>query len=83
MRPFFNSQDEFEKWLLWMDDVTDADTKSTWYSWNKGQLENPRNEHGTQTNPLTNRFMGVLSSAPMAILAVAAVNNMESTVINK
>lgn len=66
-----------------MDDVTDADTSSTWYSWNKAQLENSRNEKGTQLNHGMVAFWGVLGAFPIAILAVAAVNNMSSTVFSK
>ena len=28
-------QEDFDKWRLWMGDVQDPDTKSTWFSWNK------------------------------------------------
>jgi hypothetical protein len=28
-------QEDFDKWRLWMADVQDPDTKSTWFSWNK------------------------------------------------
>jgi len=31
-------QDDFDKWRLWMADVQDPDTHTTWFSWNKVRL---------------------------------------------
>lgn len=28
-------QEDFDKWRMWMGDVQDPDTSSTWFSWNK------------------------------------------------
>lgn len=53
------------------------------YSWNKAQLEKPRNENQSQTNPYATALRGVLSSLPTAILAVAAITSMSSTRWNK
>jgi hypothetical protein len=30
-------QEDFDKWRLWMADVQDPDTRSTWFSWNKAR----------------------------------------------
>jgi hypothetical protein len=32
-------QADYAAWRLWMADVMDAETKTTWYSWNKRELE--------------------------------------------
>ena len=32
-------QADYEAWRLWMVDVMDAETKTTWFSWNKRELE--------------------------------------------
>jgi hypothetical protein len=123
-------KDDFDAWLLWMDDVVDTETKSTWYSWNKEQvrgwnresdrgaalmarlpthhppslpanhctccctpedlpaclqLEPMRNEKRNQTNPSAGALRGILSSMPTAILAVAAISQLDNggTKLNK
>ena len=76
-------KDDFEAWILWMRDVSDTSTGSTWYSWNKKQLEKARNEGGTQTNPLAGVLRGVLGGLPTAMLVVASITQLESTKFNK
>ncbi|PSC69540.1 Callose synthase 5 [Micractinium conductrix] len=76
-------KDDFEAWVLWMRDVTDTSTNSTWFSWNKGQLEKARNDAGTQTNPLATVARGVLSGVPTALLIVASITRLQDTRYNK
>lgn len=76
-------KDDFEAWLLWMTDVTDTSTNTTWFSWNKSQLEKARNEGRTQTNPLATALRGVVSGLPTALLVVASITRLDNTTYNK
>lgn len=76
-------RDDFEAWILWMSDVVDPEVGTTWDSWNKSQLEKPRNERGTQTNPLASAARGVLSAVPTAVLTLGAITNLQDTRWNK
>lgn len=66
-----------------MSDVVDPDTGSTWDSWNKAQLEKPRNDRGTQTNPLATALRGFLGALPTLLLTVGAITNLRDTRWNK
>lgn len=77
------SKDDFEAWLLWMSDVVDPETKTTWDSWNKTQLEKSRNDRDGQTNPLATALRGVLGALPTAVMTVGSVTNLEDTRWNK
>lgn len=77
------AKDDFASWLLWMRDVTDASTGTTWFSWNKGQLEKARNEGGTQTNPLSTAVRGIFGAVPTALLIVASITRLTDTRWNK
>lgn len=77
------TKDDFEAWSLWMNDVVDPETNSTWDSWNKQQLEKPRNDRETQTNPLATGIRGVLGALPTAVMTLGAVTNLEDTRWNK
>ena len=77
------TKDDFEAWLLWMSDVVDPETNTTWDSWNKTQLEKPRNDRGGQTNSLATALRGMLGALPTALLTVGSVNNLEDTKWNK
>jgi hypothetical protein len=79
----FSYRDDFEAWSLWMNDVVDPETNSTWDSWNKQQLEKPRNDRQTQTNPLATSIRGVLGALPTAVMTLGAVTNLEETRWNK
>ncbi|KDD75094.1 1,3-beta-glucan synthase, partial [Helicosporidium sp. ATCC 50920] len=75
--------DDFEAWVLWMTDVVDAESGTTWFSWNKGQLERARNELGTLNNPFATTVRGLLMAVPTAVLAVAAVTTINNTEYNR
>ena len=77
------AKDDFEAWSLWMSDVVDPETNSTWDSWNKSQLEKPRNDREFQTNPLATAIRGVLGALPTAIMTVGAITNLQNTKWNK
>jgi len=66
-----------------MGDVVDPDVGTTWDSWNKAQLEKPRNDRGTQTNTLATTLRGFLGAIPTAVLTLGAVTNLEDTRWNK
>lgn len=76
-------KDDFESWLLWMKDVTEPSTNSTWFSWNKDQLEKPRNEDQKQTNPLAGALRGVVQGLPTALLVVASITRIDNTTYNR
>ncbi|KAL4451723.1 hypothetical protein ABPG75_007385 [Micractinium tetrahymenae] len=76
-------KDDFASWLLWMRDVTDTSTNSTWFSWNKGQLEKARNEGQTQTSPWGTALQGVVNAIPTALLIVASITKLENTRYNR
>lgn len=80
---FLATRDDFEAWVLWMSDVVDPETGNTWDSWNKAQLEKPRNDRGTQTNKLATAVRGVLGAVPTAVLTLGAVTNLQDTRWNK
>jgi 1,3-beta-glucan synthase len=77
------TKDDFEAWLLWMGDVVDPETKSTWASWSKAGLEKPRNDRGGATNAAATALRGVLGALPTAVLTLGAVTNLEETRWNK
>lgn len=56
-------KDDFAAWLLWMRDITDTSTGSTWFTWNKGQLEKARNEGNTQVG----RGRGASAARPVRL----------------
>lgn len=62
-----------------MSDVVDSETKTTWYSWNKGELEKPRDEKRTLSHPFWSAVWGVLESLPSVILTLAAVDFLRDT----
>ena len=66
-------KDDWDEWRLWMKDVTDLDTNTTWTSWNKGQLERPRDDARVLLNPVGTALRGIGESIPTAIVAVAAL----------
>lgn len=66
-----------------MTDVVDAESGSTWYSWNKAQLERPRNEQGNLSNAFATTVRGVLAAVPTAVLALAAVTTLSDTRYNR
>lgn len=77
------TKDDFEAWMLWMSDVVDPETGSTWDSWNKSQLEKPRNDRRTQTNHLATALRGLLGALPTAVMTLGAITNLEDTRWNK
>ncbi|KAL4419050.1 hypothetical protein ABPG77_011032, partial [Micractinium sp. CCAP 211/92] len=72
-------KDDFAAWLMWMRDITDTSTGSTWFTWNKGQLEKARNEGNTQTNPWGTALRGVIGAIPTALLIVASITKLQNT----
>ncbi|KAK9815749.1 hypothetical protein WJX72_008855 [[Myrmecia] bisecta] len=77
------TSEDYYAWRLWVSDVQDPVTKTTWYSWNRGQLEKPRNEKKTLTAPYLAALWGLIESLPNVIITVAAIDNMAQTRQNK
>ena len=72
-------KDDYDSWSLWMRDVADSETNSTWSSFNKEQLERPRNDRQTLLNPFGTTVRGIVESLPTAILSVAALIEVGET----
>lgn len=78
-----NTADDFEAWRLWMRDVVDTETKSTWSAWNKNELSKQRNDKNQHANHLATVLRGVLGSLPTAILTLGSVTGLEDTQWNR
>ncbi|KFM22655.1 Callose synthase 5 [Auxenochlorella protothecoides] len=76
-------KDDFEAWILWMTDVIDSEAGSTWYSWNKSNLERIRNEKMSLNNPMATSLRGIAGALPTAVLALAAISTLTNTSINR
>ena len=74
---------DYRAWRLWMADIADSTSSDSWSNWNKGQLSKMRNDAGKQTNPVATALGGLLRCLPTAILAIAAITNLDDTSINK
>lgn len=79
---------DFSAWRLWMSDVYDHPSKSTWATWNKKQLAPLRNEKdskegGRAQHPWINSLSGFLSSVPQALLVLGATTALKNTKINR
>ena len=66
-----------------MSDVMDPETRTTWFSWNKGQLEKARNERGGAQHPHLAAAWGVAECLPVSVLVVASITQLQNTRINK
>ena len=76
------AQDDFNAWRLWMRDVMDPGTKTTWFTWNKGQLEKVRNERRTATHPHLTAAFGLLECVPTSVLVLGCINELKNTELN-
>ena len=80
---FLIGKADYESWRLWMADVMDPGTRTTWFMWNKGQLEKARNERQTATHPRLAAAAGVIESLPISLLVVASITQLQNTHFNK
>ncbi|KAK2080835.1 hypothetical protein QBZ16_000689 [Prototheca wickerhamii] len=76
-------KDDFENWILWMTDVADNETRSTWYTWHKAHLDRIRNDDNRLSNPFATSLRGVLVCLPTAILCVASISTLQNTEFNR
>ena len=65
-----------------MRDVKDPGTQTTWYTWNKSQLQKARNERQTATHPHISAFFGVLQCLPIGVLVLSSIYKLRNTKVN-
>ena len=65
-----------------MRDVMDPGTQTTWYTWNKSQLEKARNERQTATHPRLSAGFGLLECLPTSVLVLGSINKLKNTQLN-